>query len=80
MFHLKFSKFRDGVVKETNISCPRYDIYDRGEYATVSVYKSFVSDGGVDYEVCASGDERCYDVCYITNEAGKTVGRVGQQR
>lgn len=79
MFHLKFRKV-DAAEKaeiEINVSCPAYEKLIRKDVAIITVHKGYtLHDGhGVDYQV--SDDPHAYDVCFVTNEAGKTVDRIG---
>lgn len=67
----------------TNVSCARYDVDERKGRAFVIVYKGFTHEGGVEYLVAHHNPKMGYeapvpyDVCFITNDAGKTIDRIG---
>lgn len=79
MFHLKFQRGDYA----TNISCPHYDVDRRDARAFVIAYKGFTNEGGVEYLVDHYNPRLGYegptpfDVCFVTNDAGKTVDRIG---
>lgn len=79
MFHLKFQRGD----YSTNVTCQRYDVDQRKGRAFVITYKGHTSEVGteflVDHYNPKVGYEAPvpYDVCYVTNEAGKTVDRIG---
>lgn len=83
MFHLKFRRVLEEGVAETNISCPHYESWlinpqpDQSlNHSDVAVYKDFTGKDGVEYHV-GGPRENAYDVCFVTNDAGKTIDRIG---
>ena len=80
MFTIKFYKhFNDdsNSSSASAVSCPRYDIYERGNGSfEVVVYRSHVGhEDGVAYQVSNDRHDG-YQHCYVTNEAGKTVDTI----
>lgn len=75
MFNIKFISESEGRDTEINVSCRRYDLIRGKERVRVSAYEKYTSENGVDFLVSAHPkDQR---MCFITNEAGKTVDRIG---
>lgn len=79
MFTLRFMSGADSAV----VSGARYDTRHfmtsdqmRAESCIVTVYPQPTSDiGGVEFHV--GGEEHQYPVCYVENQSGKTIDRVG---
>lgn len=80
MFTLKFMSFYDdSSYSETCVTCPHYAVYYHAgsNYYEISVYKSFTSTEGVVFNVASKDIGKAYwDVCYIENEAGKTINKI----
>lgn len=75
MFTLKFIKNYDsGQTRTAAVACPAYEFVTFGEGITVLVFKDFVQENGVSYFV--GGREDSFDVCYVENQAGKTIDRI----
>lgn len=83
MFTVKFISFIQdtGAQSETAIECPHYEVYqnNKGDYA-ITCYKDFTSTDGVERWILNdpnTSDEnrpnRYWHVCYVQNEAGKTI-------
>lgn len=71
MFHLRF--FRPEMMDNVNVHGKRYDSRYVSGIQIVTVYDKLTSDGGgVEFKV---GED--FRKCYVTNEAGKTVDRIG---
>ena len=66
--------------KKTTVSAQRYDFVEHsgGQAAQVTVSKDFF-DGGVEFRLAdpVTNDCQWYTTCFVTNEAGKTIDRLG---
>jgi len=78
MFTLTFT---DGKSK-TVVSAARYDFaeFRGGQAASVTVNKDYFNDSGVDFRLGYKDPESASDMhatCFVTNEAGKTIDKLG---
>lgn len=87
MFTLKFYRYEENATTMCAISCPHYSVYDNGVEKLVTTYKDHMDTTGVERTVgekLRGGNTSeqpvaynvGYDVCYVENEAGKTIDTI----
>ena len=83
MFTVKFISYFDNTQSENCLECPNYEVHqdNNGNY-NIHCYKDFTNVDGVERWVFDEGWAKAQDrnmpirywhVCYVQNEAGKTI-------
>ena len=80
MFTLKFMRFPDENSTKNfqeqshSVSCNRYSHtqYEDG-YIVVTAFKNFSQNDGTDFFIGYDDSSMSFDICYIENQAGKTI-------
>lgn len=85
MFTVKLLRLpTEGPTYQKSISCEAYDVYtvplEGGDEAiTITTYAKLLGDVGVEHHIGGSRDG-VFDVCYVENQAGKTIDRFSFDR
>ena len=81
MFTVKFMKFATASNNNNeglSISCPMYSSYKRPNGSvSIVTYKDHTETSGIERSVHGGNDalDSDYDVCFVENEAGKTIAK-----
>lgn len=79
MFHVKLCKTNDiGNDVQTNISCKSYHVTHFRPKSSSGRESAMVTvENGSKFEINPENEDRGYEVCFVTNESGKTIDRIG---
>jgi hypothetical protein len=80
MFTVKLMSFKGDAEYSHNISCMAYSAckHPEGIY-TITVFPTMLETDGVEYWVGDREGHEGYHLCYVENEAGKTIANFSKR-